>query len=232
MTLVSSLILQSSGKMTHPLEKYINNFKYFAQLGVDIILFLDKNIHLDLPNNVNVIKIDIKELESFSILNKGNRLVTQGMGSSYNPDKNTLDYMIIQNAKNEFLHKAVNNFNLDSVTWIDFGAAHMFKTPEVTVRKILDVDKLKKGIVIPGCWQKNQDLSDINWRFCGTFLHGDKESINNLYHKSYQALRLLNHLATWEVNIWAWIELNLQVEFFWYQADHDDSLFNFNKFFL
>ena len=232
MTLVTSLILQRNGRTTHTLEKYLNNFRYLKQLETDIVLFLDKDISIDLPKNIHVIKTNIKELESFSILNEDKRKVTQGIGSSYNPTKNTLDYMIIQNAKNELLYKAVNNFNLNSAAWIDFGAAHMFKTPELTIKKILNISKLRNGIVIPGCWDKNQDLSNINWRFCGTFLHGDKQSINNLYYKSYEALRLLDDLATWEVNIWAWMELNLSFEFLWYKANHDDSLFDFDQFFI
>lgn len=230
MTLVSSLLLQRNGQMSHDLQKYINNFKYITDLNIDVVLFLDKNINISLPKNVHVLNTSIEDLEAFKILNTGNRKILKGEGVSYNPSKNTLDYMIIQNAKNEFLYKATNKFNLESVAWIDFGAAHMFKTPEATIKKLLLIDNLKKGIVIPGCWEKNAKLNDINWRFCGTFLNLDKDSARNIYEISYKALEELKDIAIWEVNIWAWIEINKSFNFFWYKANHDDSLFNFEEY--
>jgi hypothetical protein len=228
--LVSSIILQRDGSMTHNLDKYLKSFELISNLGIEIILFIDKKISYKFPKNVYPINISIEELESFKILTSDNRKVSQGLGNSYNPSKNTLDYMIIQNAKIELLFNSINMFNLDRVAWIDAGATHMLKCPEDTLKKLFLIDKLKDGIIIPGCWEKNDIMTDINWRFCGTFLNGDKQSIKELYKASCEALSQLKDIAIWEVNIWAWIELNRNFNFLWYKANHDDSLFDFDQY--
>ena len=233
MTLVTSLILQRNGHMTHSLQKYLDNFKYIADLGIDIIFYLDKKI--DIPNyissNVKIIPTDIENLETFDLI-KSAKEVTEGQGPSFNPKKNTLDYMIIINSKPELLYKSLALTNDELLFWLDSGVTHIMKEPEKTLSKILLIKNLEKGLILPGCWPANDDLNNINWRFCGGFLKGERGVLEDFYKQSKIAIQEIMPKATWEVNIWAWMEKNMSFPFKWYQADHNDTFFDFERYLI
>lgn len=231
MTLVTSLILQRNGSMTHSLQKYLDNFKYISDLDLKIIFFLDRSIKIPewIPNNVKVIPINIQELETFDLIKNATE-VTKGEGVSFNPKKNTIDYMIIQNAKPELLYKSFHLSNDEVLFWLDSGVTHIMKTPEQTLKKLYMVKDLEKGLIIPGCWQPNDYLNDINWRFCGGFFKGERDIIEDFYKQSKEAIIKIMPKATWEVNVWAWMEKNMSFPFKWYQADHNDTFFDFERY--
>jgi len=233
MTLVTSLIFQRNGVMTHPLEKYLNNFKYISDLNIKTIFFLDRRIEIPkwISSNIKVIPISIEELEFFELM-KSAEIVTQGQGISFNPQKNTLDYMIIQNSKTEFMHKALSLTEDGKLFWLDSGVAHIMKTPEETLKKVYQVNHLQKGLIIPGCRESNDNLEDINWRFCGGFFKGERDILEDFYKQSKIAINKILPKATWEVNIWAWMEKNIEFPFKWYLADHNDTFFNFEKYLI
>lgn len=231
MTLVTSLIFQRNGIMTHPLEKYLNNFKYISNLNLKTICFLDRRIKTPewISSNIKVIPIRIEELEFFDLM-KNAKIVTQGQGASFNPQKNTLDYMIIQNSKTEFISKALSLTEDNVLFWLDSGVAHIMKSPEETLKKLYQVNRLERGLVIPGCWPSNDNLDNINWRFCGGFFKGEREILEDFYKQSKVAVDRILPKATWEVNVWAWMEKNMQFPFRWYLADHNDTFFNFEHY--
>lgn len=233
MTLVTSLILQRNGSMTHSLKKYLDNFKHISNLNLNIIFFLDKSIEIPewISSNVKVIPINIEELETFELI-KNAELVTQGQGASFNPSKNTLDYMIIQNSKPELLYKSFSLTKDDLLFWLDSGVTHIMKNPEETLKKLYSIPNLDKGLIIPGCWPINDNLEDINWRFCGGFFKGEREILEYFYKQSKIAIKNILPKATWEVNVWAWMEKNMRFPFKWYQADHNDTFFNFDTYLL
>ena len=231
MTLVTSLILQRNGLMTHTLQKYLDNFRYISNLNINIIFFLDKSIQppLWISKNVKTIPITIEELETFSLM-KNAESITQGQGVSFNPTKNTLDYMILQNSKPEILYKSFNLTKDNLLFWLDSGVTHIMKMPQQTLAKLYSVDRLEEGLIIPGCWPSNDNLEDINWRFCGGFFKGEREILERFYKQSKIAIKTILPKATWEVNVWAWMEKNMNFPFKWYQADHNDTFFDFNQY--
>lgn len=233
MTLVTSLILQRNGGMTHALEKYINNFKYIANLGINTIFYLDRKIVPPdwMPNNVKIIPIDIQSLGTFSLMKDASE-ITQGQGVSFNPKKNTLDYMIIQNSKPELLYRSFDLTTDNLLFWLDSGVTHIMKTPEETLKKLYKVSSLEEGLIIPGCWPINDNLEDINWRLCGGFLKGERDILENFYKQSKAAIEQIMPKATWEVNVWAWMEKNMSFPFKWYQADHNDTFFDFERYLI
>lgn len=233
MTLVTSLILQRNGSMTHSLQKYLDNFKQISDLNLNIIFFLDRSIKIPewISNNVKVIPINIEELETFELI-KDAEFVTQGQGVSFNPNKNTLDYMIIQNAKPELLYKSFNLTEDNLLFWLDSGVTHIMKTPEETLKKLYNVINLEQGLIIPGCWPMNDNLENINWRFCGGFFKGERDVLEGFYKQSKTAIQQIMPKATWEVNIWAWMEKNMGFPFKWYQADHNDTFFDFERYLI
>jgi hypothetical protein len=60
----------------------------------------------------------------------------------------------------------------------------------------------------------------VNWRFCGGFFVGDRQSILDFHAAHQVAYRDLPHL-TWEVNTWARADIPGLT---WYHADHTDRI--------
>jgi hypothetical protein len=158
------------------------------------------------------------------------------------PNKDTHNYILLMNAKTEFMQDAIeqNPWSSTHFAWIDFNIAHIFKAKVRSQEflKILAKRTLNPNfLTIPGCWAKLQEpcieyiLDNVHWRFCGGFFLGDKQSIikfNELYREYFpQFIRKYRKLV-WEVNFWAWLELNIDNLFIWYKGDHDDSILHFS----
>jgi hypothetical protein len=123
-----------------------------------------------------------------------------------NPNKDTLEYMMVQCQKSEWMAIAMNLQNqlqrgcdsrfLQEYVWIDFGAFHMFQG-KIDVfqtelyrmrsrinRRLLEqpANKLNK-ITIARCWDPNHvfygDIyKDVNWLFAGSVFGGGVAAIN------------------------------------------------------
>jgi hypothetical protein len=157
-----------------------------------------------------------------------------------NVEKDIEEYMMLMHAKLEFLQDAMerNIWNSTHFAWIDFNISHIFKYNKENTLKFLtflSIQKLSPSfLVIPGCTQK-YDISDtwgiyntVQWRFCGGFLIGDKNSIMDFcvkYREHLPEFIKENRKIVWEVNIWSWLEsIKCVFQPQWYLADHNDSI--------
>jgi hypothetical protein len=158
--------------------------------------------------------------------------------------KDTYEYMLLMNSKLEYLHDATikNPFQTTHFAWIDFNISHVFTNNISTCKEMLRIyatSKLQHSFLsIPGCWEhlkrpmedgqiENQILNEINWRFCGGFLMGDKQSIQNffeLYQTHLPYFIFKYRKIVWEVNFWAWLECVTDWRPDWFAADHNDSI--------
>jgi hypothetical protein len=86
-------------------------------------------------------------------------------------------------------------------------------------------------IFIPGCegYTRHTDMGlylvSVNWRFCGGLLVVPADLIHRLYTTVLYGLQIMcvdTGVATWEVNVWAYIEPYLPI--LWAAANHDASL--------
>jgi hypothetical protein len=82
----------------------------------------------------------------------------------------------------------------------------------------------------PGCWVdggKRDILNRINWRFCGSFIMGDRASMDDTWTKvktHYPIFMRTTGYHIWEVNFWVWLEIHAGWNSGWYAADHNDSI--------
>jgi hypothetical protein len=167
-----------------------------------------------------------------------------------NQEKDTKKYILLQNAKAEFVYDATihNPWSSTHFAWIDFNVAHVFKNNKSTQEFLSTLSKrtlASSFLTIPGCWPKiaNIDtiLNNIHWRFCGGFFLGDKESIvklYNLYQEYWPQFIEKHRKLVWEVNFWAYLEYiqskeYIQSEFTvpdwtpaWFNSDHNDTIFH------
>lgn len=214
-------------------------FNEFATLNIPIHLFVspsflntNSSFFLSLPDNVHITPIDLEDLSMYKELQFPYK--TPPIKSEI---KDTSNFMILMNAKIEFIKRSIDSGIYPSAThysWIDFSLFYVFTNWKETSLRIKELaeSNLKKGLLIPGIWEKgylsNTLFEKINWRFCGGFFIGDIDSLEkmNLVYKKYFKETVEKNGLTWETNLWHFFELKYPDE--WnpiiYSADHNDSI--------
>ena len=216
---------------TKTVEWRIERFRDIARTGIKICLYVGGEfINLIPQEYANVSIIETPELFICS--------ETAELPQQRSIHKDTAKYMQVINSKTDFMSDAIQR-NLWSSThfaWIDFNISHVFRNKEQTLRFLRELDLYKlpdKCMLIPGCWSKYDNINIghvtecINWRFCGGFFIGDKDSIlkfDSLYKTKFPEFIETYNKLVWEVNFWAWLEVNSDWKPQWYAADHNDSI--------
>jgi len=211
--------------------------------GIQLYVFISPEyeevmteISKDYPN-VILKTIDFKSMETCTDamnLQPG----TWDLPSYRNEGKDTNEYILLMNAKTEFLKKAidVNHWGSTHFSWIDFNIAYIFKEKEKTLeylRLLAYRQYADKCLTIPGCWgllppdDVGRAFDFIHWRFCGGFFLGDRDSIvhfYDLYRQYFPEFLKESHRLVWEVNFWAWLEAKCDWHPTWFLAGHDDTI--------
>ena len=203
-------------------EKRIHFFNQLQDSCIYFHLFLSPEYKDKITLKNGIIEyISLEDLDTYHMA------PSTELPENLNMIKDTRNFMIIINAKIELVYKAIisGKHNTTHYAWIDFNIAHVFKQTEDT---LLYLKNLKveddKCLYIPGCWDKNPyfGFDSPNWRFCGGFFLGDKDSILEFYNL-YSSIFPKMPKLSWEVNVWAYMELfNWYPN--WYLADHNDSI--------
>ena len=216
------------------MHRYFQLFNTLASTGIPIHAFLSpefSNTCLQNHPNVKYEFIELKDMTTYHIINSLTtppRLLPR-IRTEYHDTKSFLTCI---NSKVEFVELAINKYpDATHFAWIDFGICHVFRDIDNTLMyiKMLSQSKLRTPcIAVPGCWslqaeQKWRHDEQINWRFCGGFLIGDRSSLIDFSTRHREALTKQACTLTWEVNVWAYLE-SLGWNSGWYKADHNDSI--------
>jgi hypothetical protein len=137
------------------------------------------------------------------------------------------------NTKVEIVLKAKELCDDDTLIWIDYGILKLMTNKIRFINKLKIINTLKfNKIKIPGCWGFGQPFSveSVNWRFCGSLFISPRNLIQEFFQHSKNVLsdfcNLNCYKLTWEVNIWAIVEMfALKEQIDWYFADHNDTMF-------
>ena len=240
-------------------EVRINHFKTLAKSGIAICLYVSstyENIGKELEHDYKNVKlmpiINLEELETYKIIKELN----PELPINRNYEKDTLNYMILQNAKTEFVYKTIvsNPFNTEHFSWIDFSICHILTDTDIVLKQLYTyaTTQLKQDnqssnqtsnqssnqLVFPTCFSKEKSqiyfnilTTHIVWRFCGGFFIGTKSALEKMHFLMLHELpKFIQHTATniiaWEVNMWCWLELKCCWSIDSYQADHNNSILN------
>jgi len=202
-------------------ENYVENFAKLAETKHKIVLFLDPEIPanpaLQYPN-VTIVH-DVR----FSSL----RVKQKPLPEIRNMEKDTFEFIALMNSKTEFMVKALRHVDTPYIAWIDFGIAKIFKQPETTLARLKHIIAPPGKVLIPGCWGPSaaSEVNRVVWRFCGGLFFCDVPTL--IRFDKYVAARVeAATTLTWEVNVWAEIEITHPDLFHWYKADHNDSIVN------
>ena len=230
-TFVSAFI--DIGSAVKSVDHRMRLFKHLADSGISIHLFLSPsfsdqfNAVVGLHANVQVEFVELEDLKTFQEISG----LTYSVPPSNNPQKDTAAYHIVQNAKIEFVDRVRRLGNTTHYAWIDFNICQMFSDVPECMDYLQTKMRLLNGLRVPGCWPKadrtGDFVSQIHWRFCGSFFIGDAASIQEMYavyRREFKRIVRTHGVLTWEVNIWHYLEAHGLWNPIWYSADHNDSI--------
>jgi len=169
-----------------------------------------------------------------------------------NPTKDTLEYMMVQCQKSEWLAIAealsrqyeIEGRGKKEYTWIDFGVFHMFKgkidTFQIELykmrnrvnRRILQYGESTR-VLFARCWDPNHSFygdiyRDVNWTFAGSVFGGGSAAVLRfaqlMRDKCFQILNE-RHTLMWEINVWLLIYRDNPELFGMYPSDHSEIIF-------
>jgi len=215
------------------LDVCFSHFSNLCSIEIPLVVFISP-VYMDRckqASHITYIPIELSELETYKEVVKANPKLPE----SRTPHHDTRNFMILMNAKIEFIQKAIvaNPFQSSHFAWIDFSICHVFRKPAETLdylRMLSNTALAKRCLTFPGCWCLNTGSAylqeAINWRFCGGFFLGDMKSLLDmytLYRNVFPAYLKLYGTLVWEVNVWHRMELD-GWKCTWYKADHNDSI--------
>jgi hypothetical protein len=168
--------------------------------------------------------LEITDLDTYKLLHD-----VSALPSNRNEEKDTINFLILQNAKTEFIRRTVGISVGTHYVWIDAGLVKVLQTvpPKIPTHFEFPADK----IIIPGTWGPCPDIwtltQHIWWRFCGglfvvpaalvaPFAEGVLRGCTEIKEQTGKAV--------WEVNVWSYIENRLPIR--WIPGDHNDSILN------
>ena len=216
-------------------EWRLNTFQPLADTGIPIYLFYSQKYAPYFENseyqlrNPNVIPFKIIELKQTWTWKIAQEHQPLQLPEERDAKKDTFEYMILQNAKQEFIQQVMERFpHHTHYAWVDFSIVHMFKNPKKSLEYLrvcygprttprIKPNKDTPQFFMPGCWPQQWFEPDfdsvakrIHWRFCGSFFIASSESMQNfirLYRHSFPLFMKEHHRMIWEVNFWAWLEV-------------------------
>jgi hypothetical protein len=215
-------------------EKFMEYLYLFYDLGISgiqIIVFTDPSLvpkFRIFPPSVKVIGVPLETFEMYSIaMRYGGELP-----STRNVTKDTKEFFGLMNTKTEFILRASELCEDDTLIWIDFGILKISKYSERFINKLKSINTTSfSKIIIPGCWSFGRPftVNSVNWRFCGGILVIPRKHVLTFYEHSKNVLndfcKQSNYKLTWETNVWNIVEFcAMKNDIAWYFADHDDSM--------
>jgi hypothetical protein len=204
-----------------PLPGHLRSEQTYRTLGKKL---LDCNIPIVTLEN------DLEECWLYEYLQEFKLKPTHSV--SDNPDKNTVNYHIVQAQKSEWLAvAATQNPEADVLVWIDYGIFHFAgMTPEI-IQDFMAKVAGERAIAIPGCWSEDYIYDDHHpcWRFCGGVIVMPRRYVftfDRAMKREYvRWLDETNNLS-WEVNTMARVErCEPDLPIWHYRADHGRMLF-------
>jgi hypothetical protein len=268
MHIVTGFISQINDRADRNLSKYIELGKQLLSVEIDTTCFIERSVFNTwiLPVLTSTVSECVNRGEfsyvvcghvHFVFFEKSDLFLwpyrdvaTQFKVNTGNPTKDTIEYMMVQCQKTEWirmsieLHREIGTSHSE-FTWIDFGSFHMFggsvDTYQMALHSLMNrIDNRvrmegKSNVVrIAGCWEPTrlyaQDIyRDICWIFAGSVFGGGDQCMERFAAKMRETcIRILTekHTLMWEVNVWVLIYREIPELFSWYKSDHSPILFD------
>ena len=234
-TIVSAII--SNINSFRNIDKYIEYGLNLLQINIPKIIFIEKDIFNNFLSNqefknTHFIFFEKKDNYLYDYIND----LTNNFIITDNPDKDTIDYLLVMNHKTEWMKLAIENnyYNSDQFIWLDFGIYHIFNNNiDLFNKSIYSVLNKKYDLIrIASIWECDLIYDEyihkeICWVFAGGVFGGSKNSLlkfaDMMKNKCISYIQEHKNLI-WEVNIWYLIYNENKYFFDIYKADHNSSI--------
>ena len=238
---VSSLLQIEHSSTIHD---YINSLTELLSTGIHLRLFVYRDyiefvkvLENNYPDNIKIIVLNgVSELTSYTSCSH----INYTLPHNRNINKDTESYILNTYSNMDFIQQVIKSINTNEYThicWLNCNITQLFNDKPRTLEYIKVLSKRTitlNGIAIPGCWEYNSScntveyiIENVCWRFCGGFFIGDIDSVLHLcelYRTLFpQFIEKYNKLV-WEMNFWAWLEIDHEWKPIWYKGNHDDSI--------
>jgi hypothetical protein len=211
--------------------EYLYLFYDLGASGLPILLFTDPSLVSKFrifPSTVKVVGIPITEFKLYQQAMAYDR----ELPSHRTPQKDTKEFYGLMNTKMEFIRRAMEYTEDETLIWIDYGILKIVKNQERFLAKLRKVNETRfHKATFPGCWSFGRPMyvDQIHWRFCGGFFVMPRHHAERFYRHSECVLRDFctqpMYKLTWETNIWSVIESCAERDNMeWYFADHNDTI--------
>lgn len=212
-------------------ENILTRYRFLSTF-FNVHLFVPPSFVADPPlENTTLHRLAFEDLKTYKRMSR-----TTGLPRIRSESKDTKDFMILMNAKTEFIQRVRDAGVIGShYIWIDAGIGQIFTDPSTSYHilgalltsKVLPHDR----IVIPGCIKEPETrfdllLTKVCWRYCGGFFVVPAEWVDlfaDTVLAACEEIRWRTGLAIWEVNVWAFVESRLPIQ--WVHGDHNETIF-------
>jgi hypothetical protein len=213
--------------------EYLTLFYDLALSGIPILLFTDPALvsKFCIFSSVETLRIIPIPLTEFRLYQQA-MSYTRDLPAHRTPKKDTKEFYALMNTKMEFIQRAMEYTEDETLIWIDYGILKIVKNQERFLQKLREVNETRfSKLTLPGCWSFGRTLlvDSIHWRFCGGFFVMPRSLAERFYQHSICVLRdfctFPQYKLTWETNVWTVIESCAERENMdWYFADHNDTI--------
>lgn len=212
--------------------EYFDLFYDLAASGLPILVFTDPSLlpkFRFLPPTVKVIGAPLEEFELYRIAMSYSR----ELPVNRNKEKDTKEFFALMNNKIEFVKKAMEYCEDETLIWLDYGILKIMKNPKAVIEKLKEIhSRTYSKMLLPGCWSlssRSMSVDSIHWRYCGGFFIIPRWFVNRFYSHSKCVLTdfctMPQYKLSWETNLWVVIESCAEKENMqWFFADHNDSM--------
>jgi hypothetical protein len=226
------------------IEFKYDDFEVLAKTGLRICLYVTSNV---LPEKLAIIiekYPNVKKMKTYNLedtfIYKTCKNLDYSLPDNRNMEKDTESYILMRHSAIELVNDAIqeNPWNSNHFSWIDLSQDFMINNICDVGKKLVTISKFhysNKIFLLPGCWnmlEKNNVDTISNtayWRFSGTFLLGDIQSLSQFYdiHRTLIETFIKNNKKLiWEFNYWAWLEANTDWKPNKYYGGHDIDTLN------
>jgi len=226
-TYVSFLISSPTDHLTT--EKRLELLNSLLELDIKLILFVDFTYKaLVTSKKARVIEIDFQTLETVKLIGAVSNPRLPVMRT---PEKDTLEFLTIMNAKPELLKLAKPYVETPYVAYLDAGLRKVFTTDSTL--KLLETLRVHSIplVMLPGCHpiqprSLSELASHIDWTFCGGFFIVPTAKVEEFMQVHLITLGnfLEEGFLTWEVNVWTAFAATQRDRIVWFLADHNDTM--------
>jgi len=241
LTLVSAFMANVNSFARKP-DFYKNSGTQLMKIKIPKIIFIDETVisqfENPLPEYNTIIPYKWSDIYLYKYKENLKNIIFKE-----NPAKNTVEYMMVQCNKTEWVRKAIqiNKYDSDQYMWIDFGIYQIvdrLNISEETKYKrfnhyMTQIQSSKYNLVrIPYIYKDAihtcpNIYENICWTFAGSLFGGNKEKLiifADLMKSYCMCLIKMKNWLMWEINIWAIIYTDHPQYFDLYYGNHDTSM--------